>query len=389
MHLIAIIDNLRFQDVLDILFLSVVAYHLYLWFYGSKALKALVGLLALGVAFTLARTWGLFMTTWVFQIFWQVLVLLLIILFQSEIRQVLERVNPLKAIGFRKFATSGDWIPGFVKAIFSLAAKRIGALIIIRRVDQVKEWITAGQSLEGDPTPELLTSIFQKDSPLHDGAVIIRGGRINEVACYLPLSPDEGLPKEWGTRHRAALGLSERCDAWVVVVSEERGDISIARGGQMVHVDSQEKLSQLVTEAVISYSVPRKKWWEKIRFFLFNRWRAKLGAAFLVSVMWLLLAGQQDFEQTISVPLETRNLPDKMEIVEPLEPTVQITVRGIRKDASSLNGKNVLAKIDLSMARFGRRIFPITRDQILLPNDRIQVVKIDPPKLEFTLKVKP
>jgi diadenylate cyclase len=389
MHLIAIIDNLRFQDVLDILFLSVVAYHLYLWFYGSKALKALVGLLALGVAFTLARTWGLFMTTWVFQIFWQVLVLLLIILFQSEIRQVLERVNPLKAIGFRKFATPDDWIPGFVKAIFSLAAKRIGALIIIERIDQVKEWITAGQSLEGDPTPELLTSIFQKDSPLHDGAVIIRDGRIKEVACYLPLSPDEGLPKEWGTRHRAALGLSERCDAWVVVVSEERGDISFAREGQMVHVDSQEKFSQMVKEAVIPHSIPRKKWWERIRFFLVHRWRTKLGTVVLVSLLWLLLAGQQDFEKTISVPLEIKNLPDKMEIVEPLEPTVQITVRGIRKDSSSLNGKNVLAKIDLSMARFGRRIFPITRDQILLPNDRIQVVKIDPPKLEFTLKEKP
>jgi hypothetical protein len=102
----------------------------------------------------------------------------------------------------------------------------------------------------------------------------------------------------------------------------------------------------------------------------------------------LLLAGQQDFEQTISVPLETKNLPDQMEILEPLEPIVQIKVRGLRKDASSLNGKNVVAKIDLSMARFGRRIFPITRDQILLPNDRIQVVKIDPPKLEFTLKEK-
>jgi uncharacterized protein (TIGR00159 family) len=389
MHLIAIIDNLRFQDVLDILFLAVVAYHLYLWFYGSKALKALVGLLALGAVFTLARTWGLFMTTWVFQILWQVLVLLLIILFQSEIRQVLERVNPLKAIGFRKFATSEDWIPGFLEAVFSLAAKRIGALIIIERVDQVKEWITAGQSLEGAPSPELLTSIFQKDSPLHDGAVLIKDGRIYEVACYLPLSPDEGLPNEWGTRHRAALGLSQRCDAWVVVVSEERGDISLARGGKMVHVDNQEKLSQLVKEAIIPYSIPRKKWWERIRFFLVNRWRAKLGAVLLVSALWLLLAGQQDFEQTIRVSLETKNLPPQMEILDPLEPTVQITVRGLRKDASSLNERNVHAKIDLSMASFGRRIFPITRDQIFLPNDRIQVVKIEPSKLEFTLKEKP
>ena len=90
MHLFAIIADLRFQDILDVLFLTIVAYHLYLWFRGTKALKALVGLLGLGIVFTVARTWGLFLTTWVFQILWQVLVVLLIILFQSEIRQVLE-----------------------------------------------------------------------------------------------------------------------------------------------------------------------------------------------------------------------------------------------------------------------------------------------------------
>ena len=101
MHFFSIIANLRFQDVVDILFLTVVAYHLYLWFRGTKAFKALVGLLILGIVYTLARSWGLFLTTWVFQIFWQVLVILLIILFQSEIRQVLERVNPLQVIGLR------------------------------------------------------------------------------------------------------------------------------------------------------------------------------------------------------------------------------------------------------------------------------------------------
>ena len=106
MHLFAIITNLRFQDVLDILFLTVFVYHLYLWFWGTKAFKALVGLLALGIVFTMARFWGLFLTTWVFQILWQVLVLLIIILFQSEIRQVLERVNPLKMIGLRTLSKS-------------------------------------------------------------------------------------------------------------------------------------------------------------------------------------------------------------------------------------------------------------------------------------------
>ena len=118
MQFFYIVTNLRFADILDILFLTILSYHLYLWFRGTKAYRALIGLLVLGVAFTLARTWGLFLTTWVFQIFWQVLIILLIILFQSEIRQVLERVNPLQAISLRKISLPEKWVPGFSQGVF-------------------------------------------------------------------------------------------------------------------------------------------------------------------------------------------------------------------------------------------------------------------------------
>ena len=110
MQFIAIVAHIQFQDVIDILFLTVIAYHLYLWFQGTKALKALVGLLALGIIYTVAQLWGLFLTTWMFQILWQVLIILLIILFQSEIRQVLERINPFQTFGWRKLALPEAWI---------------------------------------------------------------------------------------------------------------------------------------------------------------------------------------------------------------------------------------------------------------------------------------
>ena len=386
MNLFAIIANLRFQDVLDILFLSMVAYHLYLWFWGTKAFKALVGLLALGVVFTVARFWGLFLTTWVFQILWQVLIVLIIILFQSEIRQVLERVNPLQVIGLRAVPKATGWVSEFVQGIFSLAESRTGALIIFERRDLVKEVITGGVALEGEPNPELLLSIFQKNSPLHDGALVIKDGRISKVACYLPLSTAEGLPKEWGTRHRAALGLSERCDAWVVVVSEERGEISLARGGEMVPVTNQEQLSGLLQSALITPSLPGITLWERVRGLTFRHWPVKIGALVLVSVFWLLLAGQQNFEVALSIPVEIKNVPAKMEILEPTNPEVKITVRGLRKDASTLSNRNVHAEIDLSMARLGNRIFRITRDQVALPNERLSVIHIEPPRIKFTLK---
>ena len=115
----------------------------------------------------------------------------------------------------------------------------------------------------------------------------------------------------------------------------------------------------------------------------------KVGALGLVSVLWLLLAGQQDFEVALRIPLSLRNLPAQMEILEPMNPEVQITVRGLRKDASTLDEKNVQAKLDLSLARSGSKTFRITRDHIILPNDRIYVVNINPSQMEFKFRKKP
>ena len=389
MHLLAIIANLRFQDVLDILFLVIVVYHLYLWFRGTKAFKALVGLLALGVVFTVARTWGLFLTTWMFQILWQVLVILLIILFQTEIRQVLERVNPLRSLGLQRRHPDGEWIESVSGTLFLLGTRKIGALLILERLDRVEEWITGGQDLEGDPTPELLLSIFQKESPLHDGAVLIKNDRLHKVACFLPLSSREGLPKEWGTRHRAAVGLTERCDAVVIIVSEERGEISVAQAAKVSQVKSREELRQAIEQALMPLKPPKRTWWEGFLRPLTHQWRAKLGTSILVCILWLLLAGQQDFEVILNIPVELKGLPARMEIVEPLSPKVRLRVRGLRKDASTLNEKNVVVELNLSGAAKGKRNFTISRDQIQLPNGSLYVVSVDPPQMIFTFKKQP
>ncbi|MFC1863891.1 diadenylate cyclase [Thermodesulfobacteriota bacterium] len=383
MNFLSIINNLRLQDVLDILFLTVVAYYLYNWFRGTKAFKALIGLLVLGMVFTIARTWGLFLTTWVFQILWQVLVILLIILFQSEIRQVLERVNPLKTLGFNKLAIPGKWIADFAEGIFSMADQKIGALVILERIDRIEEWITGGQQLNSKPSKEILLSIFQKRSPLHDGAMVIRNGRVIFVSGYLPLSSSERFPRDWGTRHRAAAGITEKCDAWVVLVSEETGEVLLVRDGGIINVENKERLSRLVFEAITPLSPPKTSWTKRFKSLATNRWPVKVGSLILVSLLWLLFAGQQDFQVNFHVPLELKNMPMELKLENPMEPEVKITVRGLRKEASTLNERNVHAQIDLSLAQPGKKILPVTRDQILLPNDRIQVVRIEPSQIEF------
>lgn len=389
MQFLTTIANFRLQDIVDISLLTILAYHLFLWFRGTNAVKALIGLLGLVVVYVLGRAWGLFLTTLVFQVLFQVAVILLIVLFQSEIRHVLERVNPLQMFGFRKHSGQEEWIEPFAEGIFALAGRKIGALAVIERMGSVTDLLAEGQALVGEPSPEILMTVFQKESPLHDGAVLIRDGQMTKAASYLPLSTRKGLPKQWGTRHRAALGLSENTDAWVVIVSEELGRVSVARGNEVVAVNSPERLSQMISEA-IAPDVPGKRGLLRRLLSLFSsRWQYKAGALLMVVILWVTMAGQQEFETTVMVPLGIKNMPPQYEIIEPINPRVEIMVRGLRKDAGAMDEDDVVVEIDMALARLGRRTFSITRDDIRLANDRINVVNIKPATLKFSLREKP
>jgi diadenylate cyclase len=209
------------------------------------------------------------------------------------------------------------------------------------------------------------------------------------VACYLPLSSDETLPKEWGTRHRAAMGVSEKSDALTVVVSEERGHVTLFLNKKATSVVSPDQLSLYVQETLQPVSASKDRWKERVLPLLTRRWKVKAGTLCLVLALWLLLAGQQNFEVALFVPIEVKNAPARMEIVDPLNPKVRVRVRGLRKDAGTLTEKNVHVELDLAAAAAGRRVFSITREQILLPNERVSIVAIEPPQMTFKFKQEP
>jgi uncharacterized protein (TIGR00159 family) len=388
MNVLGIFTHIRPQDIIDILLITIVVYHLYKWFRDTKAFKALVGLLVLGGVFMLAQTWGLFLTIWMFQFLWQVLIILLIILFQSEIRQLLEKVNPFQRLDWRKTARPVAWIQTFAEACFQLAQKKVGALIILERNDLVDEWTTGGIQLEGLPTSEIITSIFQKESPLHDGAVVVRKGRIVSATCYLPLSSKEGLSKKYGTRHRAGIGISERCDAWVIVVSEQRGEVSLVREGRIELIENPEKLSRILARFASPKKRKEQTKRDRIRTLLVHQWRLKLSTFALVTLGWFFLAGQQNFAVSFQVPVQVENLPANLEIVEPIKPKITLTARGLRKDASTLNARNVELKVDLTLASYGVRTFHLSRNNLTLPNQDVDIIKIEPDQLLFVFSDK-
>jgi len=389
MNLFAILSNIRLPDILDILFISIVSYQFYIWFWGTKAFKALIGIILLSGVFILAKSWGLFLTTWVFQILWQVFVILLIILFQKEIRQMLERFNPLKTFGFKHRSTANGWVSAFSNWAFDVAKKRIGALIVFERTDLVFDLVTKGISMECDPQPEILNSIFYKESPLHDGAILISNGKVLKTSCYLPLSAREDLPQEWGTRHRAALGLTEQCDAWVMIVSEERGEVSFAVDNDIRKVNDEKELAALLEEAAFDFKETDTDVKEKIKAWFTRRYKIKAIVFALVFIMWLLFAGQQNFEKKIDLPLNFRNTPAGLMVSLPVDPKISIICRGLRKDVGLLDENNIITSIDLFSARLGKSFYNITTDNLKLPNDRVHIVNIVPARIELTLGKRP
>ncbi len=230
-HLLA---GLRVRDVVDIAIVAFVLYRVLLVFRGTVAIQMLAGLGLLMAARFVSRQWDLRSLSFVLENFWAFWVLALIVLFQPELRRALAQAgrNPLlqRVVG-QASAERRQLLQEVVRAVDALAVKRIGALVAIERQVGLRAYAELGVPMEAVVSAELLGSLFQPGSPLHDGAALIQGDRITAAGCFLPLSRNLGLSRTLGTRHRAAVGLSEETDAAVVVVSEETGR-DLPRGGR-------------------------------------------------------------------------------------------------------------------------------------------------------------
>jgi diadenylate cyclase len=230
------LQDLNGQAILDVLVLSVIIYQLLLLIRGTRAVQMMVGVVAMGIAYLLTRP-GLIHLPAVHAVLGNLLIYIpfaVIVLFQNQIRQALARVgkNPISLLIPRP--THENLAEEIALAAVSLASKRLGALIVVERDLGLRAFYETGIALDALISYDLLLNIFTYGSPLHDGAAIVSEGRIRAAACYLPLTMDPSLSRTYGTRHRAAIGITEESDAVAVVVSEERGIVSLAEGGRIV-----------------------------------------------------------------------------------------------------------------------------------------------------------
>lgn len=231
-------------DLLDVGIVAFIVYRVLLLIKGTRAMQMLTGLGILGIGFYLSSMLELFTTHWLFSYFFDYLILIVIVLFQDDLRRGLTHVGKNPFFSGASAEEEREMVDDISRASTRLARERIGALIVIERETGLKNFIDTGSRLESRVKAELLYAIFVPTSPIHDGAVIITGGRIAAAGCFLPLSKDPNIDKRYGTRHRAALGLTEDSDAIVVLVSEEAGEAHLVKNGKITTNLNEQELRQ-------------------------------------------------------------------------------------------------------------------------------------------------
>jgi uncharacterized protein (TIGR00159 family) len=237
---------LGWRDLLDIFLVALVYHQVILLVRGTRAVSVIHGILVVLLAYYLSGEFGLYTLHWLLANFLSSFFLVLVILFQADLRKALSQVG-LRWFGGRggpagKLGVASE----LAEALGELARRRIGALVVLERGVPLGDIIARGVKLSTKLTTEALLTVFHHESPLHDGALVARGGQVTAVACILPLTAHQTLPAMFGTRHRAAVGVSEESDALALVVSEERGEVRAAQEGVLSEPLDKEALTDLL-----------------------------------------------------------------------------------------------------------------------------------------------
>ncbi|MCI5223790.1 MAG: TIGR00159 family protein [Candidatus Electrothrix sp. AR4] len=249
---------IRWQDLVYILIVSFMIYRTILLIRGTRAVQMLAGILVVSFVYVVAIQMDLLTLQLLLRYLLSSILLITVVVFQDDIRRALAEMGRTPFLRTQKIE-AGD-LTEIISAAVYMARRRIGALIIIERETGLLEYIESGFTIDGELLQELLVAIFFPMSPMHDGAVVVQKGRIHSAACLLPLSKNPDIDKRYGTRHRAALGLSEETDAVIIAVSEETQEISIVQGGEIIPMRDEVKLETVLKEIFLIQNHNNSLW---------------------------------------------------------------------------------------------------------------------------------
>ena len=362
------IPTIRIQDIADILIMTFLLYQLYSWFRGTRAIQVLLGLGVVTLIYFATRFLDLYMTSWVLQELGTVLIILIIVVFQTEIRQALYRFSLLRHILDSHQETQHSQFQDIAETLFRMAANKTGALIVFQGNESLQDLLTNGVVINSEISPQMLESLFYDGAPFHDGAALINNGRIEKAACHLPLSVSTDVPQHLGTRHRAALGLSERSDAVVVVISEERGEVSLVTAGKFRQMNTPTELIMSLDE-LLRNEIERPRITTRQR--LFSNMLPKVSLLLGVCVFWGLVTTRQGQITTVTAPVRLHGIPDDLVLLRALPEDVTVQIKAMSSLAPAPSKLDLTAEIDASKTIEGTTAIRVSHTSITAPSGMI------------------
>ncbi len=349
----------------------------------TRARVALSGIAILGVVYLFARQLGLRVTAGILQGFFAVLIIVVVVVFQEDLRRFFEQIG---SWGLRRRSRTlrTGMTDLLVRAVAQLAATRTGALLIIPGTEDLERHVEGGVPLNGHLSEPLLLSLFDASSPGHDGAVILRGSEVERFAVHLPLSSNRAQLGAGGTRHAAGLGLAERTDALCVVVSEERGKVSVASHGALRTLSRPEELADELGRFLQETSPERQAepMWQRVR----GVWKEASLSILLAALLWVVFVpGSSVTAVTHRVPVLVDNLPRGYVLEEIDPPEVDVTLEGRRRDAYLVNRANLGVRLDALLVKLGRRTFEITPANLSYP-PTLTLVGVAPDQVRLSVR---
>lgn len=381
----SIINNLRIQDILDIIIVSLMIYALLIWFKDRASRFVLVGISVVGAIYVTARFFQLYLTTVVLQGFFAILIFVLVVIFQEDLRRFFERLAIIGRFGkqVRSVGPQHEETEVLAATAANLARNRIGALIVLGGNDPLDRHLGGGTKLDGLISQSLLESIFDPHSPGHDGAVIIYGNRITRFGCHLPLSMNMDRIGATGLRHTAAMGLAERSDALCIVVSEERGTISIARNEKIQALSGGAALRNEL-ETFYREMSPEKGKTSRLSQEIKKNTREKVIALALACILWVIFGYQKEsIRRDFLIPIEYPSVSRQYILEDPKLTEAKVILSGPAQAFQLLNPETLKISVKLGDIREGKQAIILTREMVKAPSN-LTVVAIVPPEITIT-----
>jgi uncharacterized protein (TIGR00159 family) len=355
----------RWQDALEIIVLTFIFYRVYLRLRKKRAFRMIFAILALPFFYLIARWIDFPLSVWGLQNLWAVILLVLVVIFQQEIREVLGSISLPSFFLGRSEKISSEVSDRIADSAFEMAREGTGGLIVLQREDDLDEFIHGQTLIDAEVNEPLLLSLFLPRSPLHDGAVIIRGNRIRYAGALLPVSQSLGLPQEWGTRHRAGLGITEGSDAGCIVISEERKEVLLAYRGKIEKKEDKDELKRSLSGFPVLPEVrdQGRGWVTRLSYDL----PAKGLFLVLVCLLWIFVIGIRQGEINLNIPVEYYSPPKDLEISGEPPSEINVRLKGSQRLLSSVKSDHLRVRVDLSGGHRGTNQIPLSETSIVIP----------------------